>query len=105
MTAGLKSSKSSHKIQTWSFHGKSTQRNIYMLFRDYKSTNTLTKANFYKTILYIIIIMLFLIIVQLNYLQGSRYHINFILCTPDYFNQTTVKYNNLVLFSLCQTTF
>jgi len=81
MTAGLRYSKSSHKIQTCPFRGKSTLRRIYMLSRDYKSTNTLTKANFYKTtfnitIDIIMIILLFLIIHCLNYLLCSIETIN-----------------------------
>lgn len=65
MTAGLKSSKSSHKIQIWSFRGKSTLRNIYMLFRDYKSTNILAKTKFYKLYNYAVFNPN-----QFNYLQG-----------------------------------
>jgi len=85
MTAGLKSLKSSHKIQTWPFRGKLTLRNIYMLFRDYKSTNTLAKTKFNKLYNYAVFNHY-----QFNYLQESRCHINFISCIADYFNQTTM---------------
>lgn len=96
MRAGLRCSKSSHKIQTCPFRGKSTLRRIYMLSRDYKSTNTLTKANFHKTIYFntlgiiviMMIMMLFLIINRLNYLQGSIESI--ILCIEIYLNRTTL---------------